>query len=243
MKRALSVAWFTIRAVYDEFFVLSGMGIIWFLVAATIPYGIFSLIDWLVPVPGLALGAAVVAFLPALPFTGALYYVAVHVAREERIEFGYFWTGLRTYLWPSLKMGVVILAGGVILLVDVVFYVSSENTVFAVLGLLGLWVLLFWLGIQVYLFPLLVIQEDKRLLMTLRNGSLLALAYPFFTLGILLVALLATVLSTLFLLILLATVWMPLIAVLYSRATISALQEVESYQRRRREIEQERDET
>lgn len=238
MRRALRVAWFAIRAVYDELFLLSGMGFIWFLVAATVPYGVFVLVERLVPVPAVAVAAALLAFLPALPFTGALYSVAVHVARKERIEFGYFWAGLKTYLWPSVKIGALVLISGAMLLVDVLFYFSSENLVFALLGLLGLWLLLFWLGVQVYLLPLMVIQEDKRLLTILRNGGLLTVAYPFFTLGILVVALLVTALSALFLLILLATVWMPLIAVLYSRAALSSLEEVESFQQRQRNAEQ-----
>jgi hypothetical protein len=84
-------------------------------------------------------------------------------------------------------------------------------------------------------------QEDKRLLLIFKNGSLLTLAYPFFALGILVGLLLVTALSVL-LIILLPTLWMPLVALINSRALVSSLGEVEQYQQAQEELDREEEE-
>jgi hypothetical protein len=241
MKRALKVAWFTIRAVYDELFLLGGMGIIWFLASILLPYGVLALLTLLSPLAGL-IGALLAFLIVAPPVTGGVYYVATHIAREKRIEFGYLWEGIKTFAGPSWVIGGIVVASGAILIVDVVFYLTSENTVFAVIGFLGLWALLFWITVQVYLMPLAIMQNDKRIRVILKNASLLTLAYPFYALVILVVALLVTALSVALVFVLLATLWMPFVAVLFSRATRSSLNEVEAYRQRQAELEQEQEE-
>jgi hypothetical protein len=108
-----------------------------------------------------------------------------------------------------------------------------------VIGFLGLWALLFWSTVQIYLLPLVTMQEDRRVKVILKNAGLLTLAYPFYALVILIIALLATVLSVALVFVLLATIWMPFVAVLFSRATFSSLREVEAFRQRQSELEQE----
>jgi hypothetical protein len=247
MKRVIQVAWFAIRAVYDEMFPLVGMGVIWFLASVAAPYGLFALTSLISPVAGL-IGLLLGVLILVPPLTGGLYSVAVEIAHERRVEFGYFWQGIRSYARLSWALGAIVVASGVILAVDVIFYLSSDNVVFAAIGFLGLWALLFWIAVQIYLFPLMIVitheekhQEKKPIKLILKNASLLTLAYPFFALGILIVSLLATALSVALLLILLATIWMPFVAVLYSRATVSSLREAEAFQQRQAEIEKEQE--
>jgi uncharacterized membrane protein YesL len=242
MNRVLPIAWFAVRKVYEELFPLVGMGLIWFVAAVALPLGVFSLTTTYVPMLGLVIVATLIALIPAPPATAAIYYVASELAREKRIEFGYFWTALKKYFWQSWKVGAIVLVSGAVLIVDVLFYFSSESTVFAVIGFLGLWALLFWIAIQVHLFPLLVMQEDVRVALVLKNSALLTLAYPFFVLGILIVALLATALSTLLVFVLLATLWMPFVAVLFCRATLSSLDQVQSFREQQEEKDDEDDE-
>jgi uncharacterized membrane protein YesL len=132
----------------------------------------------------------------------------------------------------------LLLAIGAILVVDVLFYLRSSNTLFAIIGFLGIWALVLWLAIQIYLFPLMIHQEDKRLGLILKNGSLLTLAYPFFALGIIIGIVLVTALSVL-LIILLPTLWMPLVTLINNRALVSSLGEVEQYQQAQEELDQE----
>ena len=238
MKRVIQVLWFTIRAVYDEMFALSGMGLIWFLTAAVVPGGLFALASMISPIAGLI--SLLLSLLILAPLvTGGLYSVTVEIARERRIEFGYFWQGLKSYARLGWTMGAIVLASGVVLVFDVYFYFTQENMVFPVIGFLGLWALLFWITVQIYLFPLVTMQEDKRIKVILKNASLLTLAFPLFALGIVVITALVTALSVLLVFILLATLWMPFIAILNSRATLSSLQQVEGIKQRQEELAQE----
>ena len=239
MKRVPGVIWFAIRNVYDELFPLSGMGLIWFVMAVVPPLGVLQLVATYLP-NNVALGIVLllISMIPGPPATAALYYVTSLMAREKRIEFNYFWQGLKTYYWRSWIVAGVLLVIGVILVVDVVFYLRSSNTFFAIIGFIGIWALALWLAIQIYLFPLMIHQEDKRLRLIFKNGSLLTLAYPFFALGILIGIVLVTALSGL-LIILLPTLWMPLVTLINNRALVSSLGEVEQYQQAQEELEQE----
>ena len=239
MKRVPDVIWFSIRNIYDELFPLSGMGLIWFAMAVVPPLGVFELARTYLPSsPVLGIVLLLISLIPAPPATAALYYVTSFIAREKRIEFNYFWQGLKTYFWKSWAVAGVLLVAGVVLYVDVFFYLRSSNTLFAIVGFLGIWALVLWLVIQIYIFPLMIHQEDKRLWLILKNGSLLTLAYPFFALGILIGIALVTALSVL-LVILLPTLWMPLVALINSRALVSSLGKVEQYQQAQEELDQE----
>ncbi|MBN1642637.1 MAG: DUF624 domain-containing protein [Anaerolineae bacterium] len=239
MRRAFSVAWFAVRAVYDEVFVLAGMGLIWFVVAIAVPYGL----TWLARLTGswaLFVFALLLSLIPIPPVTGALYSVASHIARDKPIAFSTFWRGFGEHFWLSWKVGGVVLLSGAILLFDVLFYLNAGSLLFSIVGFLGLWALLFWAAAQIYLFPMAFAFENPSLRRLLRNAGSLVLAYPLFALGIAIVTVLATALSVLLLAVLFATLWMPFVAVLCSAATRSSLQEVEHYRQRRAELDQER---
>ena len=177
MRRALSVAWFSLRAVGDEMLTLAGMGLIWFLVAIAAPYGL----TWLARLAGsraLFVFALVLSLIPVPPITGALFYVASYIAREKRIEFGYFWRGFRAYFWQSWQVGGVILVSGAVLALDVYFYLNAGALVFTIIGFLGLWALVLWAAAQIYLFPMTFAFETPSLRRTLRNSLSLVFASP-----------------------------------------------------------------
>jgi hypothetical protein len=238
VRRALPVTRFALRALYDGLFALAGVGMVWFAVAVLFPYSVLWLTTRMLPPAGAAV-AALVAFVPGLPVSGGLYYVAVQIAREKRFVFAHFWEGIKEHYLLSLKVGGTILVSGIILLVDAFFYLNAGTLSLTVIGFLGLWGLLFWAAAQIYLFPMAFLLEKPRLLLVLRNAGALVFAYPFFALGILLVMALVTALSVLLLLILVATVWMPFIAILSSRATLSSIEEVRSFRAWSAEIREE----
>jgi uncharacterized membrane protein YesL len=239
MKRVPGVVWFAIRGAYDELFPLSGMGLIWFVAAVVLPLSVAQLVStYLASNVALGIILLLISLIPAPPVTAALYYVTSFIAREKRIEFNYFWQGLKAYYWRSWVVAGILLAIGAIVTFAVYFYLNTPGTFFKVLAFLGIWALALWLAIQIYLFPLMVHQEDKRLQIMFKNGALLSLAYPFFALGILISLALITALSGLTI-ILLPTLWMPLIALINNRALVSSLGEVEQYQQAQEELDQE----
>jgi uncharacterized membrane protein YesL len=233
-KRALSVSWFAIRGTYEDFFMLSGMGFLWFLMAVVLPYGVFLLTANFLPWPALSIVLTALASILAPPATAALYHVTWYLAHEKRIEFGYFWQGFQEYFWSSWKVAGIMVVALAILLADAYFFFQAQVSWFPVLGFIILWVLLFWIAIQVYLFPLLIALEEKRLGQMFKNAAQLVLVFPLFCLLMLVVALLGTALSVL-LLVPLATVWMPFIAFLFSRAFASSWDEAVRIQQKHQE--------
>ncbi len=238
MKRFLSVVWFAITRLYDDLYYLAGMGILWFLISVTLPYVVLWLSDKFNLSAPLTLLLVAASFIPAPPATAAIYYVTSHIAREKRIEFGYFWEGLRNFFWSSWKVTILVLLSGAILFVDIWFYSKGEGLLFTIISLLGVWLLAFWTAVQVYLFPLLVSREQMGFVTMLKNAALLTLAYPLFAAGMVVVIVLVTALSLL-LTPLLFTVWMPFVSLLNNRALVSSIKEVKEYRRREREIEAE----
>jgi uncharacterized membrane protein YesL len=230
-KRALSVTWFALRVTYEEFFALTGMGFLWFLVAVALPFGVAGLTAQALPWQ-VSLGLTALSLLLAPPATAAIYHVAWYLAHERRIEFVYVWHGFKEYFWWSWKVTGVMLVVGAILAADVLFFYRVQSGVFALVGLiLMLWLLVFWIGIQVYLFPLMVALEEKRLVQMFKNSAQLMIAFPLFCLLMVLIALLSTVLSVV-LVLLLVSVWMPFVAILFSRALASSWEEAVTIQQR-----------
>jgi uncharacterized membrane protein YesL len=228
-RRALNVAWFALRGTYEELMILSGMGFLWFLMAVLLPYGVFVLTASFLPWPALALALTVLSLILLPPATAALFHVAWYLAHEKRIEFGYFWQGFKEYFWSSWKVSGIMLVALAIVVADAFFFLRAQSTLFAILGFIMLWVLLFWLAIQVYLYPLLVALEEKRLALMFKNAAQLVLAFPFFCLLMLLAALILTALSVV-LFLPVATFGMPMIALLFSRAFVSSWNEAVSVQ-------------
>lgn len=229
-RRALDVAWFAIRGTYEDLMVLSGMGLLWFLMAIVLPYGVFQLTFRFLPWPTLSMALTALSLFLVPPATAALFNVTWYLAHEKRIEFGYFWQGFQEYLWSSWKVSGIMLVALVVLFADAYFFFRSEGTIFAIVGLIMLWVLLFWLAIQVYLYPLLIALEEKRLGRMFKNAAQLVMAFPLFCLLMLLVALLMTALSVLLAGVPVATFWMPMIALLFSRAFVSSWNEASHIQ-------------
>jgi hypothetical protein len=237
MQRVMDVTWFALRATWDELITLSGVGFLWFVISITFPYAVYWLASTFLPLPGVVIGAVLVSLILVSPATASLYGMAHDLVRGRPIQFSQFWGGVRSYRGLSWKVGGVLCLSGLILVVDVVFYLRARHVVFSIIGILGAWALLFWLALQIYVYPLMIAQEDKRIKSILKNAAMLTLAFPFFALGILVVTFLASALSVLLLLILMATVWMPFVAVLNSRALVSSLAQVDRYQEVQAELD------
>lgn len=237
MRRALSVVWFSIRVMYDDLLVLTVIGGLWLVVSLLVPSGVFWLTRAL-PAPMLTIPLNLGSFALIPPCTSAVFEVAVKVAREERIEFGHFWQGLKAHWKTSYKIaGILGISGGTIIFSLLFYFNNSQNTFFVVLGFLGLGFLVFWLCIQTYLWPL-AIRGEKRIVLIMKNTSLLTLAFPVFTLVIAITLILVTALSVALPLLLL--VWMPFVAILSSCALESSLERADILREvwREREVEE-----
>jgi len=165
MGTAFRVFWAALKDYYEEMFRLAGANLLWLVLA--IP----------------------VVTLP--PATAGMFYLANQVAHHKSVELGMFFEGLKKYFVKSWLWALLNVAALVILYTNVVFYGEKVGGQWGSIAqglFVGLGVM--WCLIQLYVFPMLLEQEQPRLLLALRNAALMAFASPIVTLvlGLLLVA-------------------------------------------------------
>jgi uncharacterized membrane protein YesL len=196
--RAPKTFWKAIIDLYDDLMLLAGASIVW----------------WL----------GVLLIVPGPPATAGLYYLAHRIVHEQRVELGFFWQEARKRLGQSWGLAGVNLLALAILVVNFVFYAGIQNFL-RYIALAWVYLFLLWLALQFHLFPLLFEMENPRLGLLLRNAALLALMRPGYTLFLLVLAFLATILCIVLPFLLLA-IWPALMALLGARATLTAIEVV-----------------
>lgn len=127
------------------------------------------------------------------PATAGLYYVARRLTRLEESEqttWRHFFEGLRIYGFRSWQLMAADAAMGAVLVAAFLFYFGQSHLALRLLSLPIFYFMALWGGMQLYLFPLLIEQEDKRIPLVFRNAFVLALGNSSFTflLGLLLTA-------------------------------------------------------
>jgi hypothetical protein len=133
-----------------------------------------------------------VAFLIGVlpnPCNGGVQVIARELAAGHFVSFQDYSVGLRRYARLAAMTWLVSLVVSAVLLANIAFYARAIGSSTAALRaiappLLFLWLLLFalWICIHLYVFPLLIEQEDKRIRLVYRNALLMVLARPSTTL-------------------------------------------------------------
>lgn len=133
------------------------------------------------------LAAPVITLPPAL---AGLWNVGNQVADGKPAQWRDYSAGFRTYFSRSWGLALVHLLGFGITLVNVWIYVSG-NQPFNVSEQIGSWLFLFfavlgfvWFACQMYPLALLLEQTDQRLRVAWRNGVVLFMVQPGFTIGL-----------------------------------------------------------
>ena len=143
---------------------------------------------------GILLTANVLWLVTSLPLvtlpaaTGALFYLVHRVVLEERqrdphfARTGDFWTGFRLYGWRS--SGLVLLQLVIFAVIGAVlrFYWTSPLEPLRWLAGPVFLVLIVWLGMQLFLFPLLVVSPQQSILAIMRRAFIYVISYPLYTL-------------------------------------------------------------
>lgn len=198
--KALRVFWLAIRDLYEELMLLAGVSVLW----------------WL----------SVLLIIPGPPATAGLYYLAHRIVHERRVEFSFFWEEAKRSFGKSWQLAGVNLLGLIIVLVNFNFYLRLNNAL-RYAAILWLYLLLLWLAMQIYLFPLLFEMEEPRLGWILRNAVLLPLIRPGYTLLLLILLIAVTFLSSV-LFLLLVVAWPALLALVGARALVTVIADLEA---------------
>jgi hypothetical protein len=126
-------------------------------------------------------GTLVVIF--AGPVTLGLHAAANRAANYRRTGMEFFWENARSRFGRAWLAYGILLALFVGILGNIYFYlyVMGSRPWAQIAGILWLWVLLIYLMVAQYVFPLLCQQDKPDLLTALRNAALLALRSPVYS--------------------------------------------------------------
>jgi hypothetical protein len=231
MINPFRVAGGALRDLFDEFLLLIICNLIWAVLCAPLWVLAFGLL--LAGEGVFAVAAALVGVLPAGPATAGLYAVAARVTDGRASKVGDFFAGMRAYAGPAIAVTLAAVAGLGLILFNLSFYLAVNN-IFGGL-MLGLWLylLIAWLGVIVYAYPLIFLQERPDLRLIARNSALMALGRPLFTVATLLLMGLVTLLSA-YLVLPLLIITAALLAIWSTKATRTL---IEDARRRREEAE------
>jgi uncharacterized membrane protein YesL len=188
-----------IKATYDELFLVVAISVAW----------------WV--------GTLLVITAPMT--TAGVQNVANRIANYKRSNFDFFWEGARYQMGRSVLLYLLLLLGPPLLSFSIWFYFDRQGWLM-LFGVLMAWVLLvFLLGGQ-YFFPLYWQQDEPSFKLVLRNGLLLVVRHPLYTLLMLLFQVLLIILS--FTLVVPVVLLMPgMIALSQNFALVGLLQEMD----------------
>jgi uncharacterized membrane protein YesL len=186
--KALRAVWAGIVDGYNELFPIVGMNLLWLLF--NIPLGFLGLVA--IQVITIAMGIeeesrqsvalvfsllfAVLLVIGPNPAASGIHLWANRLVKEERVEFALFWEGLRAYLGKSLALFSISVVGLFLLIANALFYLRSDLTPLRIFGIVWLYAIVLWMSMQLYMLPLLVEQDDKRVRLILRNAFFLTMA-------------------------------------------------------------------
>ena len=133
------------------------------------------------------------------PATGGLYYAVLELERENTADWNTVWEGVKKHWWLSLKWGLLILFGNIFMIANVWFYLNLDQgwSIFPLT--LSIVVLIIWSAITQFGFPMLLLQEEKKIFLALRNAYVIVVRKPLSALKVLLIGFLTTVISLLLL--------------------------------------------
>jgi uncharacterized membrane protein YesL len=121
--------------------------------------------------------------LGVLPYPGAagLQAMAREMAAGEMLLMPGPIEGLRQYWKPALRVWLVAVPITAILFFNVFFYAHVSFPLASLAEIAALYALAVWLAAHVYVYPLLLEQEVKRIRLIYRNAFIMVISHPVFT--------------------------------------------------------------
>jgi uncharacterized membrane protein YesL len=169
----------SLRDLFDDFLLLIACNLLWALLSLPLWALAFTLLS--AGAPALAAAAALLGVLPAGPATIALYYVAYRITDGRATKIVDFFGAMRQHARIGIMLTGIAFAGLLMILFNLGFYLSVNNAFGG--AMLGLWIylLVFWLGVTLYAFPLAFLQDQPDLRLIARNAFLMSVGRPIFT--------------------------------------------------------------
>jgi uncharacterized membrane protein YesL len=145
--------------------------------------------------PGIGLAAFLLSsVLFIAPLFGGICYLSHRIYSSDEPSYLHIWIGFIRYYRQSLLLGVLQLLISGILLANLLFYLSKGSLPFLILGVLFLYINLFWCMNCLYHWPVLIASGENiiqregggtpGLFSVIRNSFLLTASAPAFTFAI-----------------------------------------------------------
>ncbi len=171
----------------------------------------------------------VLIFVPitiASPAIGGLYYATNRLAHEKDGGLSVFWEGVKIYLWPSYRWGIMNLILAFLFSVNIWFYGDATLSIAPYIQVVFIIGAVFWAAVQMYTFPFIIEQEDPHLKTALRNSFVATARFPLRSFGFLLLVGVIIFVSTFVFVPLWVFITVSLIAYLSNRHTLVVLEKL-----------------
>lgn len=167
-----------------------------------------------------------VPLITAIPALGGLFYATNRLAHGSGGNWRVFWEGFRQHFWLSWRWGLINAAVFIVLGVSYEFYSQLEIPALNWIR----WPILIagaiWAELQLFTFPLLLEQTDRRFLVATRNSAVLFLRCPGLALSALVPVLLIGAVSLLVFLPAWMVISASLCAYLANRAVVKTIEKL-----------------
>ena len=175
----------TLKAAYDDLFLCVFLSIAFWVGTLALPL-IFNSLARLVNLPlSVVAPVTLLLMLPAAPVTTGIQKATNRIANYLRVDKSFFWEGTRQYSGRGFLLFAINLLVPAAIIFNIWFYFNSQGWL-PIIGVAWIWLLLLWLLMGQYTFPLFWQQDSPDLKLVLRNSALLAVRHPLYSLLMLL---------------------------------------------------------
>ncbi len=175
----------TLKAAYDDLFLCVFLSIAFWVGTLALPL-IFNSLARLVNLPlSVVAPVTLLLMLPAAPVTTGIQKATNRIANYLRVDNSFFWEGTRQYIGRGFLLFAINLLVPAAIIFNIWFYFNSQGWL-PIIGVAWIWLLLLWLLMGQYTFPLFWQQDSPDLKLVLRNSALLAVRHPLYSLLMLL---------------------------------------------------------
>ncbi len=182
--KAFSITWRALVSYYNDLFFLCGMSLLWWITGGIFA-AIAALAGWILLSTGGPWWLSPLLASPAGPAFAAMATVARRSARDLHADRTVYLGGLRDYWRQSLALGAIGMVVLALLLLNIAFYAAQGTTLFWAVTFFWGYLTAFWIGVLLYLYPVLVGMERPAVFGALRIALAMAFAKPIFSLVVL----------------------------------------------------------
>jgi hypothetical protein len=168
----------------------------------------------------------ILIFIPVLlgsPAIGGLFYATNELAHGRDGGPMVYWEGVKGYVWPSYRWGIMNLVIIFLFNVNIWFYGDAPWSFAPYLRVLFIVCAIFWAVLQLYTFPFLIEQEEPHIKTALRNSFIAVARYPLRSFGVLFIVFVIVFTSTFLFFVLWVVISISLIAYIANKNTVGVL--------------------